>query len=310
MRNPEVIVITGPTATGKTKLGIMLAKVTDGEIVSADSMQVYKHMNIGTSKPQKSEMLDIPHYMIDNVSPEENYSVARYVKEAGACIDDIIARNKQPILVGGSGLYIDSLLSGQGFKSRGDDDLRKELEAKYDSLGGEALLNELSEFDPGSAEKLNANDKKRVVRAIEVYKTTGKTISEHNAESVTITPKYSAMKFALTFTERAALYEKIDRRVDLMAAAGLEQEVRNLLDMNVNQNSTAMQAIGYKEMVNAISGHCSIDEAVDKIKMESRRYAKRQLTWLRRDDKIKWITWDAEPDFEQGREMILRDIIY
>jgi len=308
MSTPKIIVITGPTATGKTALGIAVATSIAGEVVSADSMQVYKHMDIGTSKPLPDETLDIPHHMIDFVSPLDDYSVARYVREASVCVDDILARNKSPLIVGGSGLYIDSLLSGQGFKARGNDDLRQTLESRYDSLGGEALLQELREFDPRSADRLSANDKKRIVRAIEVFKTTGKTISEHNDESATITPRYNAVKFALTFSDRDVLYERIDKRVELMVSNGLEREVQSLLDMGLSKATTAMQAIGYKEMVGALLGDCSIDEAVEKIKMESRRYAKRQLTWLRRDKSINWITWDNVPDHKVGVDMILKHI--
>lgn len=308
MSTPKIIVITGPTATGKTALGISVAKSVDCEVVSADSMQVYKHMDIGTSKPLPDETLDIPHHMIDFISPLDDYSVARYVKDATICVDDIFARNKTPLLVGGSGLYIDSLLSGQGFKPRGNDDIRQELESRYDSLGGETLLQELRTFDPSSADRLNANDKKRIVRAIEVFKTTGKTISEHNDESAITPPKYNAIKFALTFSDRDLLYARIDKRVEIMVSDGLEREVQNLLDMGVSKGSTAMQAIGYKEMVDALLGNCSVNEAVEKIKMESRRYAKRQLTWLRRDKNINWITWDKSPDYSMGVDIILKHI--
>jgi len=304
----KIIAITGPTATGKTALGVSLAKVIDGEVVSADSMQVYKFMDIGTSKPLPSEKMDIPHHMIDIVSPLEDYSVARYVCDGSKCIEDIVRRGKKVVLVGGSGLYINSLLFGQEFQPRGDSELRVQLEAKYDSIGGDALLSELCQYDPVSADRLSANDKKRIVRAIEVYMTTGKTISEHNAISAAAPPRYAFVTFALTFSERTALYKRIDRRVDLMVSAGLESEVRKLLDMNVSKRSTAMQAIGYKEMVRAISGDCTVSEAVDKIKMESRRYAKRQLTWLRRDKSVNWITWGDAPDYNEGLETILRGL--
>jgi len=303
----KVIVITGPTASGKTSLGIRLAQEIGGEIVSADSMQVYKHMDIGTSKPTEKEMLGIPHYMIDILSPQETCSVARYVEDATAHIGDIMGRGKQPILVGGSGLYIDSLLLGYGFLSQGNSDVREMLEADYDSLGGNAMLGKLREFDPESADRLSPNDKKRIVRAIEVYKTTGKTISAHNIESKIAPPRYESAKYALSFLNRADLYDRIDKRVDTMVANGLENEVRKLLEMKVDVNSTAMQAIGYKEMVVAINDNCSIDDAIEKIKMESRRYAKRQLTWLRRDERITWITWDNEPDFDLALNTILRN---
>jgi len=296
MDKPEILVITGPTATGKTALGALLAKELGGEVVSADSMQVYKHMDIGTAKPLPDEMLGVPHHLLDIIQPWDDYSVAQYTSDAAQCIDGIRERGKLPLLVGGSGLYIDSLLSGRGFTARGDASLRRKLEAQYDETGGEAALARLGEFDPESAAKLNANDKKRIVRALEAYIVTGKTISQHDRETKALPPRYIFTKYALTFSSRAELYARIDRRTDSMIARGLEGEVRGLLDMGVSPESTAMQAIGYKEMASAIRGESSMDEAVEKIKMESRRYAKRQLSWLRRDTGAKWITWDGEPD--------------
>jgi tRNA dimethylallyltransferase len=298
MNKPQIIVVTGPTATGKTALGAKLAETTNGEVVSADSMQIYKHMDIGTAKPAENEKRGVAHHMLDIVPPWEDYSVARYVSDAAQCIDDILRRGKKPILVGGTGLYIDSLLSGRGFQSRGDDALRRELENEYDMSGGETMLRKLGGIDPESAAKLHANDKKRIVRAFEVYRTSGKTISLHDTETKAIPPRYDALKLALTFSDRADLYARIDKRVDTMLANGLEGEVRGLLGMGVPQTCTAMQAIGYKEMVGAVLGKYSMDEAAEKIKMESRRLAKRQLTWLRRDSGIKWIIWEKEPDIE------------
>ena len=295
----KIIVITGPTATGKSALGVQLAGHVNGEIVSADSMQVYKYMDIGTAKPTIEERNRISHHLIDFVHPSEGYSVARYIKDASECIDEILQRGKQPILVGGSGLYIDSLLSGRNFSARGDAALRRKLENEYENIGGEATLEKLKSIDPQSAEKLHANDKKRIVRALEAFITTGKTLSEHDAETKAISPRYSAVKYALTFSDREKLYERIDRRVDDMISQGLADEVKSLLKMGVQRKSTAMQAIGYKEISAAIADGSDIDTAVEKIKMESRRYAKRQLTWLRRDEEVKWIIWDDEPDFEK-----------
>jgi tRNA dimethylallyltransferase len=303
---PKIIVITGPTATGKTALGALLAKTLNGEVVSADSMQVYRHMDIGTAKPAKDEMLGVPHHMIDIVPPWENYSAARYISDAVRCVDDILGRDKLPVIVGGTGLYIDSLLSGREFMARGDAALRRELENDYDEIGGEAMLRKLQGFDPDSASKLHANDKKRIVRAIEAYRTTGKTISQHDLETKALPPRYDAEKFALMFSDRAELYGRIERRVDEMILKGLEREVRSLLEMGVPPGSTSMQAIGYKEMAGAILGGASLGDAVDTIKMESRRYAKRQLIWLRRDDGLKWIIWEKEPDIEG----VVRRIFY
>jgi len=305
----NIIVITGPTATGKTAIGIELAKRVDGEIVSADSMQVYKHMDIGTAKPTTREMDNIPHHMIDFISPDDDYSVARYVNDASKCVDDILQRGKIPILVGGSGQYVDSLVAGRTFSSRGDSKLRGELDEEFDRIGGELMLAKLREFDPDAAKRLHSNDKKRIIRAIETFKTTGKTISQHDQETKMIPPRYNAIKFALTFADRADLYARIDQRVDEMMSQGLLEEVHSLIDMGITQQSTSMQAIGYKEVSNAISHNLDISEAVEQVKMESRRYAKRQLTWLRRDTNINWITWDRIPNIDAGVEEILNAII-
>ena len=296
MSRPDVIVITGPTATGKSALGASVAKLLGGEVVSADSMQVYKHMDIGTAKPAKEEMLGIPHHMFDVVSPLEDYSVSQYVDSAARCIDSIITCGKLPVLVGGTGLYIDSLLSGREFSPRGDDGLRKELEERYDRIGGEAMLAELSGFDAQSAARLHANDSKRIVRAFEIYRLSGKTISQHDRETQTIPPKYSTIKVALNFSQRKTLYGRIEKRVDDMLAAGFFDEVQGLLDMGVPLTSTAMQAIGYKEIAAALLGVTTSSAAIDLVKQRSRNYAKRQLTWLRRDEDINWIEWEKSPD--------------
>jgi len=304
---PKILVITGPTATGKSMLGVLLAKTTDGEIVSADSMQVYKNMDVGTAKPTDDEKLGVRHHMLDIVQPWQDYSVSRYVSDAALCIDDILRRGKLPIVVGGTGLYIDSLLLGRGFQPRAETALRRELEREYDKNGGESMLQRLREFDPDSADKLHMNDKKRIVRAIEVYTSTGKKLSQHDLETKMLPPRYDAVKFALTFSDRAVLYSRIEQRVDEMLQRGLESEVRGLLDMGVKPGCTSMQAIGYKEMAGAITGNYSIADAVEMIKMESRRYAKRQLTWLRRDTGVRWIVWDKSPDIEKGVGIILSE---
>jgi len=296
MKKPTLIVITGPTATGKTALGALLAKTANGEVVSADSMQIYKHMDIGTAKPTGDEKLGVPHHMIDVVPPWEAYSAARYISDAARCVDDILLRGKLPVIVGGTGLYIDSLLSGRVFSPRGDEALRSGLEAQYDEAGGEAMLRRLGEFDPESAARLHANDKKRIVRAMEVYAMSGNSISQHDRDTKALPPRYDALKIALTFSDRAELYARVGRRVDAMLLRGFCAEVRGLLEMGVAPGATAMQAIGYKEMTGAVLGHLSIEDAVENIKMETRRYAKRQLTWLRRDKGILWREWEKEPD--------------
>ena len=304
----RIIVITGPTAAGKSALGAALAKAAGGEVVSADSMQVYRHMDIGTAKPTESEKLGVPHHMIDVAEPWENYSAARYIAEASDCADDIIRRGKLPVLVGGTGLYIDSLISGLEFSARGDAGLREGLGEEYDEIGGAAMLEKLRVFDPDSAAKIHANDKKRIVRAIEVFKTTGKTISEHDKATKTLPPRYNAVKYALTFADRNVLYARIDTRVGAMLDKGLEAEVRSLLGMGVPPGSTAMQAIGYKEMAEAIGGGRDMASAVSRIKQESRRYAKRQLTWLRRDADMNWITWENEPDVGPAVTSIMTEL--
>ena len=301
MRNlPQIVVITGPTATGKTALGVALAKKLGGEVISADSMQIYRGMDVGTAKPTKEEMQGVPHFMFDVADPAEDFSVSRYVEMAASCVEDVTSRGKLPILVGGTGLYIDSLLSGRSFAEKGDGALREKLNAEYDAVGGGEMHRRLAAFDPERAAKLAPQDKRRIVRAIEIYTLTGRTITEHDAETREKPPRYESVRIALNFREREVLYARIDRRVDLMLEQGLVGEVRALLDAGVPKNSTAMQAIGYKEMVEALEGKCSIPEAVEAIKMGSRRYAKRQLTWLRRDTGLHWIEWENSPCLEEA----------
>jgi len=296
---PKIVVITGPTATGKTKLGVLLSLKTGGEVVSADSMQLYSGMDIGTAKPTEEEIEGVPHHMLGIVSPYESFSVSRYVDKAASCIDDILKRSKNVLLVGGTGLYIDSLISGRVFaKTESDENLRKDLSEKYDSNGGDEMLSILALQDPETAARLYPNDKKRIIRALEVLALTGKTISQHDRDTKSLPKRYEALKIALTFEDRAELYRRIDMRVDQMLGRGLEAEVRSLLKQGVSPESTAMQAIGYKELAYAIEGKNSFEEAVFHIKQESRRYAKRQLSWLRRDPLVQWIYWKKEPDFE------------
>lgn len=297
---PKVLVITGPTATGKTALGARVSAALGGEVVSADSMQLYRYMDIGTAKPTAEEALGIPHHMIDCVSPFESYSAAMYVKDASRCCDDILSRGNLPVIVGGTGLYIESLLSGRDFAARGDESVRARLSDEYDSLGGAALLQRLAGCDPEAAERLHENDKKRIIRALEIFETTGIPMSEHDRLSRLVPPRYFGVKIALSFEGREDLYRRIDLRVDKMMDAGLYDEVKGLLDMGLDRSCTAMQAIGYKELADAIVSGSSIDAAVDKIKQESRRYAKRQLSWLRRDHSIKWILWKKIPDIEDA----------
>ena len=297
----KIVVITGPTASGKTALGVALCQKLHGEVVSADSMQIYRRMTIGTAKPTPEEMQNIPHHMIDVAEPEENWSVARYVEAAAECVEDILARGKLPVIVGGTGLYIDSLLSGRTFAGgEVNDALRQELSERYDEIGAKGLLGELRKVDPERAAKLHPGDKKRIVRALEVFILTGKTITEHDRETKAIPPRWEAAKIALDFENRQDLYDRIDRRVDDMFARGLMDEVRALLDSGVPESCTAMQAIGYKEAVEALRGECSEAEARARIQQESRRYAKRQLTWFRRDSETEWHRFGAEPDLSEA----------
>ena len=300
--NNKIIVIAGPTASGKTRLGIELARLYGGEIVSADSMQVYRRMDIGTAKADEAERAQAVHHMLDVAEPSENYSVARYVEDAGKCCDDIIARGKTPILVGGTGLYIDSLVSGRDFADNQEDmALRRELEEEYERLGGEAMLKRLASFDPQRAEKLSHGDKRRIIRAIEIYRLTGVSATEHDEETRRRPPRYDTARIVLNYKDRAKLYERIDKRVLMMNELGLFEEVEALLASGLSPDSTAMQAIGYKEAALAVRGEISRGEAIAMIQQNSRRYAKRQLTWFKRWEGAHWIEWESAPDFEAAR---------
>ena len=299
----KIIVIAGPTASGKTRLGIELAKATGGEIVSADSMQVYRGMDIGTAKATPAERAAAVHHMLDVAEPWENYSVARYVQEAGAVCDGLLKRGVTPILVGGTGLYIDSLIAGRDFaENQGDGALRRALEEEYDALGGKAMLEKLALFDPERAARLEPGDKRRIVRAIEIYQLTGETASAHDARTRALPKRYEAARIVLGYRQRADLYARIDRRVDMMAEAGLFEEVAGLLAAGLSPDCTAMQAIGYKEAVLALRGELSREEALHLIRQNSRRYAKRQLTWFKRWEDALPVLFEREPDFEAARQ--------
>jgi len=299
---PKILVIVGPTASGKTRMAVELAQRHNGEVISADSMQIYRTMDIGTAKPTKEEMGGIPHHMIDVADPEEDFSVARYVEMAARCVDDVLERGKLPIVAGGTGLYIDSLLSGRTFAPFSPDSaLRGELERELAERGGQAMLEALAQVDPEAAQRLHPNDHKRIIRALEVYRSTGKTITQHNRETQAIPPRYDALTIGLAFQDRQAMWRRIDQRVDEMVAAGLEDEVRRLLTSGISPKCTAMQAIGYKEFTQALSGEMTWQEAADVVKLRSRQYAKRQLTWFGRNPNTRWVRWDDPPEFEQGR---------
>ena len=286
---PQIITIAGPTASGKTALSILLAKEMDGEIVSCDSMQVYKDMDIGTAKPTPEEQQGIPHHMLSVAEPWEDFSVSRYCAMADPIVEDILRRGKSPIIVGGTGLYMDALIRGNAFAPCPSTGRREELEALAASQGIEAVIERLQKVDPESAARLHPSDQKRIIRAMEVYLETGMTITEHNRKTQEIPPKYHPIRFALTDRQRQTLYDRIDRRVDAMVEAGLIEEIQGLLARGIPEKCTAMQAIGYKEFVAALHGACSLEEAAGQVKQSSRRYAKRQLTWFRRNPENIWL---------------------
>ena len=295
---PRVLCVVGPTASGKTKMGVALAKRFDGEVVSVDSMQIYRGMSIGTAAPTPEEMEGIPHHMIAVADPGENWSVARYVAQADACVQDILKRGKLPVLVGGTGLWLDALVRGGDFAPGAQgEETRLALQKRMETEGAAVLLEELRAVDPESAAKLHLKDEKRILRALEVWQETGETITAHNARTQARPPKYEALYIGLTFAHRQDLRDRIDRRVDLMVEQGLLQEVKELLSAGLSRNATALQAIGYKQFLAVADGLAGEEEAIEEVKLRSRQYAKRQLTWLRRNGSIHWILWEKEPDF-------------
>ena len=287
MQKQKVIVIGGPTASGKTALSIALAQKINGEIVSADSMQIYKDMNIGTAKPTKQEMQGIKHYMLDFVSPEERYSVADYKKEAKKAIKEILEKGKVPIIIGGTGLYIESLIYEIEFLNVETNlEYRKYLEEIAEKEGLEVLYKKAVEIDSKAMEKISPNDRKRIIRVLELYHETGKTKTQLDEESKK-EPEYDYKLFAIEM-EREKLYERINKRVDIMLELGLVEEVKQICK-KYNEFPTAMQGLGYKEVVEYLNKEITYEEMVEKIKMESRRYAKRQLTWFRKYEGLTWI---------------------
>ena len=303
----RVLVITGPTAAGKTALGVELALRLGGEVISADSMQLYRGMDIGTAKVRPEEMRGVPHHLIDVAEACENWSVSRWTDAAAAAAEDIFSRGHVPVIVGGTGLYIDSLLSGRDFApAPGDMALRDCLSREYDAVGGEAFREKLRAVDPERAEKLAPADKKRLVRALEIYRLTGQTATEHDRRTRALPPRWPSMRIGVSFASREDLYRRIDRRADTMLREGLLAEVEALLASGTDEKSTAMQAIGYKELASFLRGERTLEQAAEDIRRESRRYAKRQLTWLRRDRELHWLLWEGDsPDTAAGAEYIL-----
>ena len=301
---PKIACIAGPTACGKTTLGVLLAQRFCGEVVSVDSMQIYRGMTVGTAAPTAEEMQGVPHHMIAVADPAEQWSAAEYVSRATPVVDDILARGKLPGLVGGTGLWMDALIRGHGFaKGHAGGAIRRELEARLEREGIAPLLEELRQVDPESAERLHPADTKRILRALEVYRETGSTISAHNAATRMIPPRYDAVWIGLQFADRADMKALIDRRVDKMVQEGLLDEVRALLAMGLPRNATAMQAIGYKEFLGVLDGALTEPEAIELVKLRSRQYAKRQLTWLRRNPAIHWIFWEKDRDFARALQI-------
>ena len=303
-----IVCIAGPTASGKTAFAVAMAKELNGEVVSCDSMQIYRRMDIGTAKPTADEMQNIPHHMIDVAEPDEDFSVSRYCEMATPIIDDIIARGKTAIIAGGTGLYMDSLIRGNAFAPYPSTGRRQELEDRADQEGIEVLMQWLQQIDPETAARLHLSDRKRIIRALEIYLETGETMTAHNLKTQAIPPRYSPVWFGLDFQERSQLYERIDRRVDIMLQQGLVQEIRDLLDSGIPSKCTAMQAIGYKEFVAALEGYATIEEAADLVRQSSRRYAKRQLTWFRRNQSMHWLIRSphrgADEILEEARRII------
>ena len=298
----NIICIAGPTASGKTALAVELAKITNGEIISCDSMQIYRRMDIGTAKPTEEEKQGIPHHMIDICEPDDDFSVSRYCDMATPILDDILARGKTAIIAGGTGLYMDSLIKGNDFAPFPSTGMREKLEAQADREGMEAMLSLLNSIDPEAAAKLHLADRKRIIRALEVYYETGETITAHNLRTQSIPARYSPLWIGLDFDPREELYRRIDLRVDIMLQQGLVDEIRELLASGIPAKSTAMQAIGYKEFVAALSGCGTIEATAEEVKKSSRHYAKRQLTWFRRNKAMHWLT--RSPG--EGSEEIIR----
>ena len=300
-----IIVVAGPTASGKTGLAIELAKEFDGEIVNADSMQIYKYMDIGTAKPTVEERAQAKHHLIDFLNPDEEFSVADYTQKAHEVIGDIYGRGKIPVMAGGTGLYINSVINDVSFgEIETDHALREELEERARTEGIESLVNELKEFDPVSAQRIHPNNVRRVVRAIEFYRTTGVPISEHQEMTKQIESRYNPLMLLINH-DREKLYERINLRVDIMMNEGLVDEVQKLVDMGYNKNLNSMQGIGYKEIIDYFDGVYSLDYAVDLIKQSSRRYAKRQMTWFKRDARINYL--NAEEDVYKASFTLVKE---
>jgi tRNA dimethylallyltransferase len=301
---PKIVCVVGPTACGKTRLGVLLARQYGGEVVSADSMQIYRGMVIGTAAPTPREQEGVPHHMIGVADPRENWSAARYAAAAVPVVDGLLERGVLPILVGGTGLWLDAVVQGRSFApGHTGTAVRAQLQRELEEGGLEPLLRELRQVDPDSARRLPPGDVKRILRALEVWRETGRTITAHNAETAALPPRYDAVYIGLRFARRETAWELMDRRVDAMMDAGLLDEVRRLAAAGVPRDSTAMQAIGYKECWAVLDGAATAAQAAEEIKLRTRQYAKRQMTWLRRNPDIRWITWENDRDFARALQV-------
>ena len=294
----KIICIVGPTASGKTRLSVELSKALGAEIVSCDSMQIYQYMDIGTAKPTEAEKQGIVHHMMDFLDPRESYSVSRYVREADPIVQDILSRGKPVVIVGGTGLYLDSLIAGREFAPFPQSGKREALTHIAETQGIEVLMEQLRSVDPEAAARIHPSNQKRVIRALEIWLETGKTMTQHDLESKAIPPKYQPLYLGLDYEKRQDLYDRIDLRVDVMLEQGLVEEVRNLLAMGIPASATGLQAIGYKELIQYLSGQGTLQEAREAIQLGSRRYAKRQRTWFYRNEKIHWFSLPKNPDFD------------
>ena len=303
----KIICVVGPTASGKTALAIELAKELNGEVISCDSMQIYRGMDIGTAKPTQEEMQGIPHHMIDICDPTEDFSVSRYTDIATPILEDVLARGKTAIIAGGTGLYVDSLIRGNEFSPIPATGHRERLEKRIEAEGVDPLLEELRKVDPESAENSMRNPR-RIIRSLEVFYETGETITAHNLKTQAIPPRYNPIWIGLDFTERADLYARIDRRVEIMLETGLMEEIKTILASGIPEKATALQAIGYKEFVDALAGRSTLQSAVAQVQQSSRRYAKRQLTWFRRNERMNWIIREPETPaleiLQQARQIL------
>lgn len=293
----KIICVVGPTASGKTGLSIELAKALDGEIISADSMQIYKGLSIASAAPTTEEMQGIPHHLIEFLDANDTFTVADYTAIAKEKINEIAQRGKMPIIAGGTGLYINSLVDNIEFlEQETDNSVRERLINEYNALGGEAMLERLREIDPDAAANLHPNNDRRIIRALEIYELTGRTLTEQNVLSRRNESPYKPVMIGLNYTDRQTLYERINKRVDIMLENGLLEEARAAFDRRTSATDGAVQAIGHKEFFDFFEGNITLEEAVELLKRSTRRYAKRQLTWFLRDERINWIYPDTTPD--------------